>query len=109
MGCFIDGRNGIDIGQNVWIGPKVNLISRNHNVCDYHQYVEDGPIVIGDDCWLGTGSTILPGVRLGNHVVVAAGAVVTKSFSEDDIILAGVPARIVRRLEPYRGQAEPVE
>jgi acetyltransferase-like isoleucine patch superfamily enzyme len=109
MGCYIDGRNGIEIGQNVWIGPKVDLISRNHDVCNYQQYVEEGPIVIGDDCWLGAGSTILPGVTLGNHVVVAAGAVVTKSFEEDDVILAGVPARIVKRLEAYQGQAKVTE
>jgi acetyltransferase-like isoleucine patch superfamily enzyme len=103
MGCYLDGRNGIIIGKDVWIGPKVNLISMNHQVDDYRVYATADPIVIGDHCWLATGATILPGVRLGNHVVVAAGAVVTKSFPEDDILLAGVPAKVVRKLGPYKG------
>ena len=101
LGCYLDGRNGIKIGRNTWIGPKVSIISMNHNILDYYKFVEDDPIVIGDNCWIATGATILPGVKLGNHVVVAAGAVVTKSFMEDDILLAGVPARIVKGLDPY--------
>jgi len=104
MGCYLDGRNGIEIGKNVWIGPKVSLISRNHDVHNYHSYVEDSPpIVIGDNCWLGAGSIILPGVQLRDHVIVAAGTVVTKSFDEEDIILAGVPARIIKKLDTYQG------
>lgn len=100
-GCHIDGRNGIEIGNNTWIGPQVCIISMNHNVYDYSQYVEGDSIVIGDNCWIGAGSIILAGVKLGNHVVVAAGAVVTKSFERDDIVLAGVPARLVKELVPY--------
>jgi acetyltransferase-like isoleucine patch superfamily enzyme len=57
--------------------------------------------VIGDDCWLATGCIILPGVKLGNHVIVAAGAVVTRSFEEDNIILGGTPAKIVKRIGAY--------
>ncbi|NOZ72783.1 MAG: acyltransferase [Chloroflexi bacterium] len=104
-GCHLDGRNGIILGQNVWIGPRVSLISMNHDICNYHRYLPADPIVIGNNCWLGTNAVILPGVHLGNHVIVAAGAVVTKSFPEDDILLAGVPARIVKHLPPY--QEEP--
>jgi acetyltransferase-like isoleucine patch superfamily enzyme len=101
MGCYIDGRNGIEFGENVWIGPRVSIISVNHNLNDYGRYVEETSISIGDNCWLATGAIILPGVKLGNHVVVAAGAVVTKSFTEDNIVLAGAPATVVKRLEPY--------
>jgi len=101
VGCYLDGRNGIILGQNVRIGPKVNLISMNHELNEYDQFVKTEPIVIGDNCWLGTGVTILPGVRLGNHVVCAAGAVVNKSFLEDNILLAGVPAKVVKRLPKY--------
>ena len=103
MGCYLDGRNGIIIGKNVWIGPKVNLISMNHQFEDYEKYVNDNPIVIGDNCWLATGATILPGVRLGNHVVVAAGSVVTRSFPENDLLVGGVPAKVIKRLGPYKG------
>ena len=101
LGCYLDGRNGILIGKNTWIGPHVRIISKNHDVNCYPQYQAEQPIVIGDNCWLGAGCTILPGVRLGNHVVVAAGAVVPNSFDEHDIIIAGVPARIVKKLPPY--------
>ncbi|OQY43179.1 MAG: hypothetical protein B6242_15170 [Anaerolineaceae bacterium 4572_78] len=100
-GCHIDGRNGTHFGENVWIGPRVSIISMNHDTNNYHQYIIEKPTIIGNNCWLGVNSTILPGVELGNHVIVAAGSVVTKSFPEDDIILAGVPAKIVKRLEPY--------
>jgi len=100
-GCHIDGRNGIIFGKNVWIGPRVSIISMNHDPQNFRRYLPADPIVIGDNCWIGTNAVILPGVRLGNHVVVAAGAVVTKSFPQDDILLAGVPARIIKRLPPY--------
>ncbi len=100
-GCHIDGRNGVTFGRNVWVGPRVSIISMNHDTQNYRRYLPADPIIIGDNCWLGTNAIILPGVRLGNHVVVAAGAVVTKSFPEDDILLAGVPARIIKRLPPY--------
>ena len=101
VGCYIDGRNGIIIGKNTWIGPYVRIISMNHNVSNYTKFQVDRPIIIGNNCWLAAGCTILSGVSLGNHVVVAAGAVVAKSFDEDDILLAGVPARIVKSLPPY--------
>ncbi|MFC1755883.1 acyltransferase [Patescibacteria group bacterium] len=101
VGCYIDARNGVRIGKNVWVGPKVSIISMNHSVNDYYKFEKANPIIIGNDCWLATNSTILAGVELGNHVIVAAGAVVTKSFKEDDILLAGVPAKIVKKLEAY--------
>ncbi len=101
LNSYLDGRNGIIVGQNTWIGPRVSLISMNHDVADYDKYEQTGPIVIGDNCWLATNVTILAGVHLGNHVVCAAGTVVTKSFEEDDIMLAGIPAKIIRKLPPY--------
>lgn len=104
-GCHIDGRNGIVLGRNVWIGPRVSLISMNHNLHNYHEYISDEPIIIGDNCWLGANAIILPGVKLGNHVVVAAGAVVTRSFPRDDVLLAGVPAQIIKNLGPYQEES----
>lgn len=101
MCCYIDGRNGIIIGKNVWIGPKVSIISMNHDPSYYDQYLTAESIKIGDNCWLGTSVIVLPGVRLGNHVVCAAGAVITESFQEDNILLAGVPAKIVKKLQTY--------
>ena len=88
---------------NVWIGPYVRLISMNHDVLDYERYVEDDPIRIERDTWIGAGATILASVHLGPHTVVAAGAVVTKSFPDGNQVLAGNPARVVKKLDEYRG------
>jgi len=108
MGIYMDGRNGIILGQNVLLGPRSSIISMNHDMLRYDRYIQEGPVRLGDNCWLGTGAIVLPGVQLGNHVVVAAGAVVTQSFLEDDIVLAGVPARVIKKLEPYQpGDARP--
>jgi len=56
------------------------------------------PIKIGKNCWIGTNSTILPGIELGDRTIVGANTVVTKSFSEGNVIIAGTPAKIVRKL-----------
>jgi len=101
IGCHIDGRNGIILGVNVWIGPRVSIISMNHDINNFQKYVTEKPIKIEKNSWLAANSIILPGVHLGEHTVVAAGAVVTKSFPEGDQVLAGVPANIVKRLLPY--------
>lgn len=101
IGCHIDGRNGIIFGENVWVGPRVSIISMNHDVIDFKKYLSEAPIIIEKNSWLGANSIILPGVHLGEHTVVAAGAVVTKSFPCGNQVLAGVPASIVKKLESY--------
>ena len=100
-GCHIDGRNGIIFGNNVWIGPHVKIISMNHHPCDYNEYIKESPISIGDNCWIGAGAIILPGVELGNHSIVGAGSIVTKSFPESDQVIAGNPAKIVKNISHY--------
>ena len=100
---YIQGINGIEIGRNVRFGPGVKIISANHDLHDYELHAAGAPVTIGDNCWLGADAILLPGVTLGSHVVVAAGSVVTRSFPESDIVLAGTPATIVKKLEPYRG------
>jgi len=105
-GQYIQAMNGIKLGSNVLLGPGVKLISASHNLCDYEKHDPADPIVIGDNCWLGADAIVLPGVRLGNHVVVAAGSVVTRSFTEDDVLLAGVPATVIKKLGPYTGKTK---
>jgi acetyltransferase-like isoleucine patch superfamily enzyme len=100
-GCYFDGRAGIRFGSNVRVGPHVKIISKNHDLKDFDRFPEASPVLIGKDCWLGAGSIILPNVQLGPHTIVAAGAVVTKSFREGDVVLGGVPARVVKRLSKY--------
>ena len=100
--CYIDGRNGIVIGRNTLIAPRVSIISMNHDLNDYTRYREEKPIIIGDNCWIGAGAVITAGVELGDHTVVAAGAVVTRSF-EGNVLIGGVPAKVIKTLDEYSG------
>lgn len=99
-GCYIQAFNGIRFDQHSLVGPGVKLISSNHDVGNLCEYSREGPINIGKHCWLGANSIILPGVRLGDNTVVAAGAVVTKSCPDGNCVLAGVPAKVIRRIDP---------
>jgi acetyltransferase-like isoleucine patch superfamily enzyme len=91
-GCYVQGLNGIEIGADTIFAPGVRIISANHDLGDYDAWVPGPPIRIGAGCWIGANAVILPGVQLGDRVVVGAGAVVTRSFGEDSII-GGVPAK----------------
>jgi len=104
-GCYIQAMNGINVGKNFLHAPNVHIISANHDNHDYDVHLSVRPITIGDNCWVGTGVTILAGVELGDHVVVAAGAVVTKSFGSNQII-GGVPAKHIAPLGEYRGNVD---
>jgi acetyltransferase-like isoleucine patch superfamily enzyme len=101
MGCYIDARNGLYLGENVIMGPKVSIISMNHDVSNFKNYKTANPIKIGNNSWLATGCIILPEVELGEHTVVAAGAVVTKSFLEGNQIIGGNPARVIKKIGDY--------
>jgi len=102
--CYIDGRNGIIIEENVWIGPNVSLISQNHDINNYNKYLKDSPIKIGKNTWIAANSTILAGVELGEHTIVAAGSVVTKSFPNSNQIIAGNPAKIIKQIGEYTNE-----
>lgn len=99
----------IEIGNNVMMGPRVNLMAENHNfdrtdLSMKEQGVTRSFIKIEDDCWLGVNSTVVAGVTIGKGSIVAAGAVVTKDVPPYSIV-AGVPARILRsRLPEDRDQ-----
>lgn len=99
-GCYIQGDNGIEIGNDTRIGPGVKIISANHDIANITRHVTASPVVIGDGCWIAANAVILPGVQLGKHVVVGAGAVVTKSFEDGYCVIGGVPAKIIRKLDP---------
>ncbi|MFU2205153.1 sugar O-acetyltransferase [Streptococcus pluranimalium] len=91
----------IRIGDNVMIGPNCQLLTPLHPLdpIERNSGVEYGaPITLGDNVWLAGGVTVLPGVSLGNNVVVGAGSVVTKSFP-DNVVLAGNPAKVIKTID----------
>lgn len=104
-GQYIQAMNGIEIGKNVRLGPGVKIISASHDLNDYSKHTKSNPIIIGDNCWLAADVIILPGVELKEHVVVGAGAVVTKSFGPN-VLIGGNPARIIKHLPEYNGDVE---
>lgn len=97
-GCYIQGAGGVYIGKYVQFGPNVGILSANHDLYDQNKY-NTAPIKIGDDSWIGMNSVVTAGVELGPRTIVAAGAVVTKSFPEGYCVLAGVPAKKIKDLE----------
>lgn len=90
--CYIQGGNGIEIGEGTVFGPGVKIVSANHDPKDLDRWLPDPPIHIGRNCWIGANAIILPGVELGDGVTVGAGAVVTRSFPAGAIAV-GNPAR----------------
>lgn len=101
-GCYIQAEAGISLGMRTRFAPRVSIVSTNHDFNDLNSSTTKGPITIGSDCWLGTGSVVLSGVTIGPHTVVAANAVVTKSFPDGNCVLAGVPARVIKQLSPIK-------
>lgn len=93
-GCYVQGGNGVEIGDDTIFAPGVKIISANHDHNDLTRWVPTSPIRIGKRCWIGTNAVILPGVGLGDGVIVGAGAVVNRSFPAAAII-GGVPARVL--------------
>ena len=89
------------IGDNVMIGPHTLITTVGHPLSAKKRRNEMGQaseIRIGNDVWLGGNVTVLPGITIGNNVVVGAGAVVTKDIPDNSLAL-GVPARVVKEIE----------
>jgi acetyltransferase-like isoleucine patch superfamily enzyme len=99
QGCHFMDMGGITIGDDVMIGPKVNLISAGHPVApsERRNGIVARPITIGNNVWIGAAATILQGVTVGDNAVIAAGAVVSRNVPADTMV-AGVPARVIKHL-----------
>jgi acetyltransferase-like isoleucine patch superfamily enzyme len=102
IGCLIDVNAPVTIGDRVGFGQQVMILTGTHEVAAADRrsgrpYAR--PVTIGDGCWIGARVTILPGVRIGSGSIVAAGALVRQDVPSD-VIVAGVPARPVKALEP---------
>jgi len=97
-GIMIQASNGVRLHRSCLLGPGVKIISGNHDQDDFaNSSVQCSGIEIGKKCWIGANAVILPGVKLLPGTVVGAGSVVTRSFGVPDIVVAGNPARIVRK------------
>ena len=89
------------IGNHVMIGPNTLITTVGHPLSPKARrgyMAKAAPVRIGNDVWIGGNVTILPGVTIGNNVVVAAGAVVTKDVPDNSLV-GGVPARLIREIE----------
>lgn len=106
MGLVVidDYTNNVSIGERCSIGAYVTLMSAtspDNSVLMKHpglqSAIKTAPISIGNDCWIGSGCIVMPGVKIGDRAVVGAGAVVTKDVLSGEVV-TGIPARVVRVL-----------
>ena len=98
QGCTFFDRGGITIGNDVFIAPKVNLITINHDSDPENRSATYGrPIVIEDKVWIGINSTILPGVTVGYGSIVGANSVVTHDVSPYTVV-GGNPAKFIKEI-----------
>lgn len=101
---FMDGA-AIIIGDNVFIGPSCGFYTAVHPMrySERNKGLEKAvPVSIGNNCWLGAGVRVLPGVHIGNGCVIAAGSVVTKDIP-DNSMAAGVPAVVKKKINQSDG------
>lgn len=99
--CFFHGAGGLGIGARVGVGAGAKIITSFHReegieVPVLYSDIEFRPVIIEDDCDIGLGTVVLPGVTVGRGSVIGAGAVVTKDV-EPYSVMAGVPARLLRK------------
>lgn len=92
----------VTIGNHVNLAQGITITALNHIFSDPQKRIDEQgvsttPVTIGDDIWIGANAVILPGVTIGNHSVVAAGAVVTKDVPPHSLV-AGVPAKIIKQI-----------
>ncbi|HVM98101.1 MAG TPA: acyltransferase [Candidatus Acidoferrales bacterium] len=110
--CFLDGFSGLTIGRNVLIAHNASLIAEDHGFATRkipirRQPKTIGPVVVGDDVWIGCGARVLKGVTIGDGAIIAAGAVVTKDVAPYAIV-GGIPARVLA-MRPDDTEADPAE
>ena len=92
----------VEIGSHVNLAQGITVTALNHNFDDTQKRIDEQgvstiPVTIEDDVWIGANAVILPGVTIGNHCVVAAGAVVTKDVPPHSLV-AGVPAKVIKNI-----------
>lgn len=99
--CYIDATAEVRLGDQVHLGPGVRILTTSHEIGPPDRRASTlttAPVDVGDGAWLGAGSIVLPGSRVGAGCIVAAGAVVDGEL-EPGALYGGVPAKLIRRLE----------
>lgn len=99
FGNYYQAIGKITIGHGTYIAANVGIITANHDLSNLDLHTEARPVTLGEKCWVGMNSMILPGVTLGDNTIVGAGSVVTKSFPEGHCVIAGNPAKLIRKLK----------
>lgn len=96
--CTFMDRGGITLGDNVFLGPKVCLITENHGILPSERRIlTSKPVTLCNNVWVGAGAIVLPGVTVGENSVVGAGAVVTHDVPPNTVV-AGNPARVIKTI-----------
>ena len=99
-GCHFQDQGGITLGDGTFLGNNVILTTLNHDFDPAKRRTTyPAPIVTGKNVWLASNVTVVPGVHIGDGAIVAAGAVVTRDVPPNTIV-AGVPARVIRTIDP---------
>ena len=99
--CVFLDVNTITIGNNVMLGPAVQIYTATHPLTEKERNSgrELGyPVEIGDNVWIGGGAVIQPGVKIGDNAVIGAGAVVTKDIPAN-VFAGGNPARVIKEID----------
>lgn len=100
-GCKFQDQGGITIGDDVLVGHNCVIATLNHAIDPNRRGdMIPAPVIIEDKVWIGANVTILPGVTIAAGAILAAGAVVTKDVEAESIV-GGVPARLLKRIEPH--------
>ena len=99
VNCVILDTMKVEIGNNVFFGPGVQIYTATHplDAIERRTVEFSKPVSIGNDCWIGGNAVICPGVKIGNGCVIGAGAIVTKDIPNNSLAV-GNPAKVIRKL-----------
>lgn len=99
----------LEFGNNITVSTQVTFITHDNSVSKIIKETTDvfGRIEIGDNCFIGHNTTILPGVKIGDNTVIGAGSVVTKSFPNGNVIIGGNPAKVLTTVDNYKEKIKP--
>ena len=105
QGCYIDPTHCflIEIGNNVTFSIRVTVLAHDASTKKILGYTKIGRVTVGDNVFVGANTTILPGVQIGNDVIIGAGSVVTHSIP-DNMVAAGNPAKVICSVEDYKAK-----